>query len=558
MGTVNFNLPAQMTNPSVWYGYLLLADASNIVISNGYYGGWYYGNNFKYTGNGVSGGTLTGYDAAINVNTYNLTYTLVYSARGFNLSASTAYKYIQSGDASGFQAWALSGNDVINGSIYSDNLLGYNGNDTMTGGSGWDWIDGGAGNDIYIISNGNEHPGAEIQDSSGTGDVVRFTSTINNDTLTLFSGDTGIDQVTISNATGATTGTTALNVDASQATTALKITGNAGNNVLIGGSAVDTLAGGAGNDTYVTNLTSSGAIQDSITESSNAGTDTVLLIGSYSGSTEASITLAANIENIDASYTGSSKLNITGNTLANTITGNDLANIINGLAGADTMIGGGGNDTYVVDNVADSIVESLGGGLDLVQSSVSYTLANYVDNLTLTGTSAINATGNTDNNTLIGNGGANILLGLLGSDNLNGGAGNDRLEGGLGNDTLTGGTGNDNFVFNTAINASSNVDTLTDFKVSGTDKIMLSKAIFAALGSATPTATGVALTATDFVSGTTVTDTSSTGQHLLYNSTSGVLYYDADGSGGNHAVQVALIGVDLHAGLLSTDFLVIA
>ena len=524
-----------------------------------------------------------------------------------------------------------SSNAILTGNAVANSIMGNAGNDILIGAAGTDSLIGGDGSDLYIMNVTADHSAAEIVENGAAGtDEVRFITTTAS-TLTLFAGDTGIESVVIGTGTGSSavsTGTTAININAAAVLNGLTIKGNTGANILTGTTGYsDVMIGGLGNDTYVVNNTG-----DTVTEDLNAGTDLIqTTLNTYSmasianvenltftGTSGASLTgnglnnlmtggagndtidggagndtmvggagndtyvvdsatdvvteasnagtdlvqssisyiLGVNVEAL--TLTGASAINGTGNTLANTITGNDLANIINGLAGADTMIGGGGNDTYVVDNVADSIVESLGGGLDLVQSSVSYTLANYVDNLTLTGTSAINATGNTDNNTLIGNGGANILLGLLGSDNLNGGAGNDRLEGGLGNDTLTGGTGNDNFVFNTAINASSNVDTLTDFKVSGTDKIMLSKAIFAALGSATPTATGVALTATDFVSGTTVTDTSSTGQHLLYNSTSGVLYYDADGSGGNHAVQVALIGVDLHAGLLSTDFLVIA
>jgi Ca2+-binding RTX toxin-like protein len=361
----------------------------------------------------------------------------------------------------------------------------------------------------------------------------------------------------IGNATGTTTGTTALNVDATLVTTALSITGNAGNNRLVGGAAVDTLIGGAGNDTYVVNITAAGGIQDTITEAANAGTDTLQLKGTSTNGTAATITLAANLENLDISLTGTSLLNLTGNTAANSLTGNSAANILNGGTGADTMAGGLGNDTYVVDNVGDVLQEAIGAGTDLVQSSVTYTLLANLENLTLTGTTAINATGNYGANSLVGNSAANILYGLLGDDTLDGGAGNDRLEGGLGMDTLTGGAGNDNFVFNTTPDSLSNMDTLTDFKTSGTDKIMLSKAIFSALASATPTAAGVALTATEFTASNTVSATSNTGQHVLYNTATGALYYDADGAGANAAVQVALIGTTTHPTLLSTDFLVI-
>ena len=73
-------------------------------------------------------------------------------------------------------------------------------------------------------------------------------------------------------------------------------------------------------------------------------------------------------------------------------------------------------------------------GTDTVRSSATYSLGGNVENLTLTGTSAINATGNTLNNVLTGNSGANLLTGLGGNDTLNGGNGNDTLLGNVGND----------------------------------------------------------------------------------------------------------------------------
>ncbi|MDD1417421.1 hypothetical protein MEN41_23365, partial [Dolichospermum sp. ST_con] len=100
------------------------------------------------------------------------------------------------------------------------------------------------------------------------------------------------------------------------------------------------------------------------------------------------------------------------------------------------VIGGKGNDTFVIDNIGDIIGEGLNGGIDTVQSSLTWTLKANLENLTLIGTSAINGTGNTLNNTLTGNAAANILTGGLGNDILNAGAGADTLIGGLGNDNL--------------------------------------------------------------------------------------------------------------------------
>jgi Ca2+-binding RTX toxin-like protein len=160
-------------------------------------------------------------------------------------------------------------------------------------------------------------------------------------------------------------------------------------------------------------------------------------------------------------------------------------------------------------------------GTDLVQTTVSYTLSANVENLTLTGTTAINGTGNTLDNMIIGNTGANIL------------------NGGNGNDLLTGGTGIDHFQFTTALGVG-NVDTITDF-VSGTDKIDLSKTIFTAFSGL---AVGSALANTEI------------GNHIRYTAATGVLSYDADGSAGAGAeVQIALVGTISHpASLLGTDF----
>lgn len=91
------------------------------------------------------------------------------------------------------------------------------------------------------------------------------------------------------------------------------------------------------------------------------------------------------------------------------------------------MVGGSGNDTYVVDNIGDVVTETGTSTteIDLVQSSISYSLGANLENLTLTGTNTINGTGNSLANTLTGNAANNILTGGSGNDRLYGNAGND-------------------------------------------------------------------------------------------------------------------------------------
>jgi Ca2+-binding RTX toxin-like protein len=254
----------------------------------------------------------------------------------------------------------------------------------------------------------------------------------------------------------------------------------------------------------------------------------------------AAYTLTANVENL--TLTGVAAINGTGNTLNNVITGNGAANslsgglgndVLNGVAGIDTLTGGDGNDTYTIETVGDLVVETNAvaatGGIDTVLSSLAaYTLTANVENLTLTGVAAINGTGNTLNNVITGNGATN---------NLNGGAGND---------TLTGGLGADTFRFDAALNASTNRDSITDFTLLQGDTIQLENSIFTAL-----TTPGLAESA--FLIGATATTTN---QRILYNSTTGVLSYDSDGStvGGVGAIPFATLGIGL--GLTHTSFTV--
>ncbi|OQX11774.1 MAG: hypothetical protein BWK76_18660, partial [Desulfobulbaceae bacterium A2] len=424
-----------------------------------------------------------------------------------------------------------SGANQLSGAAGNDTLYALAGNDTLDGGSGADTLLGGLGNDIYVADN----VGDVVTELTGEGtDTVQSSVTLtlsaNVEKLTL-TGSSAISG-TGNELANTLTGNTGAN----------SLTGLAGNDTLDGGAGADTLLGGLGDDTYVVDNTN-----DKVTELAGEGTDTV--------QAGASFTLLANVERL--TLTGSAAINGTGNELANTLTGNAAVNTLSGLAGndtlnggagADTLLGGLGNDTYVVDDVGDVVTELAGEGTDTVQSAVSFSLSVNVEWLTLTGSAAIDATGNELGNILTGNTAANTLSGLAGNDTLNGGAGADTLLGGLGNDTLQGGAGNDIFVFDTALSATTNKDSISDF-TSGQDKIVLDQDIFTSLTeegelpslSFLANATGIAGDDND---------------SIIYNTTSGALYFDADGSGAGAAVQFATLTTKPTIG--ANDFLVSA
>lgn len=203
-----------------------------------------------------------------------------------------------------------------------------------------------------------------------------------------------------------------------------RLEGLAGDDWLDGGTDADTMIGGAGDDQYVVD-----AAGDVVSESASAGRDTVW--------SSVSFTLSANVEVLR--LTGDSALDATGNGLDNELIGNAASNRLNGGAGADRMAGGAGDDVYVVGSAGDIVIEQRDEGHDRVDSSISWTLGDHVEDLRLTGSAATDGVGNALDNVLQGNGAANRLVG---------GAGDDRLDGRGGNDTMLGGAGDDTYVVN--------------------------------------------------------------------------------------------------------------
>jgi Ca2+-binding RTX toxin-like protein len=235
------------------------------------------------------------------------------------------------------------------------------------------------------------------------------------------------------------------------------IYGLAGNDTLIGTGMI----GGLGDDTYIAGAGST------VLENAGEGKDTVEFQGSVF---DASYFLSDNVENLTLRH-GFGGEDGFGNDLDNVIIGNDSNNqlfgaggndLLSGGAGADFMDGGLGNDTFIVDNVADDVSDDPQpeAGIDTVEASVSYSLSaginRYVENLTLTGDTAINGTGNGLDNTIIGNNASNTLTG---------GFGNDLLDGRGGADTMIGGSGDDTYVVD------SFGDVVTEQSNDGTDTV---------------------------------------------------------------------------------------
>jgi Ca2+-binding RTX toxin-like protein len=341
------------------------------------------------------------------------------------------------------------GNDTISGGYGKDALRSGDGDDLVFGDHGDDLLDGSSGNDTLYGQNGND----VLRGGDGN-DILNGQD--GNDNLT---GETGNDS----------------------------LEGGDGSDTLDGGSGDDTLNGGAGNDVYLVDSAS-----DIIWETSDidSGFDRVESIATH-------YTLSDNIERLSLAY-APNVFDGTGNSLDNEIVGNNGLNRLFGMTGNDllrgfagddtlaggegndaleggdgkdrldggngddTMIGGLGNDSYYVDSASDSIQETSTSTteIDSVDSLISYTLGNNLENLNLLG-SAVNGTGNSLNNFIRGNSIANSLIGLTGNDTLDGYDGNDTLDGGTGNDKLIGGTGNDSYFIDSASDSIQETSTLT-------------------------------------------------------------------------------------------------
>jgi Ca2+-binding RTX toxin-like protein len=364
------------------------------------------------------------------------------------------------------------GNDWLDGGKNHDDLFGGNNDDVLFGGAGDDelygennddYLDGGAGADLLDGGDGDRDWAAYY----GSGEGVH----VSLNPFLLIGGNSGGDAegdilVNIEFLVGTRYGDELYGNDQANLVYGMEgndalvgdggddqLEGGAGNDVLDGGDGADYMRGGTGNDHYFVNHAGDVVIEytdegldtdharidgDHVEDLEDEGIDTVNARTDY--------TLGDHVENLVLLAGGG--VNGTGNDGDNGIAGNELSNLLNGGGGADTlkgaggddfldggtgadtMLGGEGGDIFIVDDAGDVVTEHADEGFDMLQTTVSYSLAAgsevevlYADPATTT--AAINLTGNEFDNFLTGNDGINVLVGGLGLDTLRGFGGGD-------------------------------------------------------------------------------------------------------------------------------------
>lgn len=328
---------------------------------------------------------------------------------------------------------------IVYGSNYSDVLIGTAFNDELYGGNGFDLLRGGAGNDLLDSGANSGAPVAILPTAGATLDTALPIDHF----FTLAADPEIFDSTTVPHAT--------LNVDV-----------HTGNNEF-----------DQETNRYVAVNVAAGATLTIDVDDAFFSVDTRVAIydadGNQLASNDDGAALDPGSENSADSLlsftfasAGTYYVEVTSFIAASHQQDSFLVNFSLTSASVptgDVLEGGAGNDTYVVYAATDQVVENSGEGTDLVRSSVSYALADNVENLTLTGAAAINGTGNGLANVIIGNSAANLIIGVGGGD------------------TLTGGAGADQFKFmDVSDSAPGTADLITDFRggKKGGDKIDLS------------------------------------------------------------------------------------
>ena len=414
------------------------------------------------------------------------------------------------------------GTDYVFGSLDADTLSGGAGNDGLDGGAGNDWLNGGAGGDHIEGGDGRDcasYAGAAV------GVVARLYNGL------LGSGDAAGDRyVSIEDLEGSSfndhlygdgKANTLWGRDGVDT-----LLGLAGNDVLVGGKGADLLLGDSGIDTasYDGAL---GAVVASLAAGTGSAGDA---LGDQYSLIE-NLTGTAFNDSLTGDAGGNGLRGGAGNDRLRGLAGNDKLyggsgdDVLAGGAGGDWLDGGFGNDTASYAGAASSVVANLGNPA-----------ANKGEALGDIYVSVENLVGSSFNDRLTGDIHENLIIGGGGNDILNGGGASDRLRGGAGSDA---------FVFDSALNALSNVDWILDYSVAD-DRIWLDDGVFTSLTA------GGAISAAAFHIGSAAT---AAAHRIIYDATTGTILYDADGVGGDGAIAFARISAGL--AMTAAEFLVI-
>jgi Ca2+-binding RTX toxin-like protein len=456
-----------------------------------------------------------------------------------------------------------SGRDTL---IHIENLIGSSFGDQLRGNAGWNRLDGGLGADTLIGGDGSDrytvdHVGDEVHETnadaaSGGRDWVYSR-------LTWYTlGENVENGVVLLDGTAALFGNGLRNY----------ILAGAGDNVLYGGGGVDVIS-------Y---------------ERAAAGVRVDLSVASVQNTVGSGWDRLSHFEDLR------------GSAFNDLLRGNASWNWLDGGLGADTLDGGLGSDTYVVDDAGDVVIEAAGAAgitnADWVYSRLaSYQLGEFIENGAIDTAGSADLSGNALDNilmsglgdnrldggagrdsasylraaaavtvslltnsssggsgndsltnieNLVGSGFDDTLIGDAGHNDIRGGAGADIIRGGAGNDILRGGAQNrgddaaDRFVFDTSPNGDTNYDKIVAFEADGLDRIVLDPAIYAALGAE--------VEADELRFGTAALDAD---DFLIFDRSTGNLFYDADGNGAGAKVLFAKL-INWSGGMDASDFLI--
>ena len=410
------------------------------------------------------------------------------------------------------------GDDTMNGAGGSDSLYGGLGEDVIDGGSSADTLYGGGGDDSVVGGSNRDlmYGGDQNDTLRGGTSLDTLYGGSNNDRLygedgddLIFGGSSsdtvygGADDDTIDGGSSADTLYGGTGADS--------ILGDSSGDLIYGGDQNDTMRGGTGNDSVYGGSNQDRLYGDDGNDSLFGGSSSDRLYGGLGDDTMDGGSSA------DSLYGGDGADSILGGSSGDLMQGGDQNDTMRGGTGNDSVYGGSNEDRLYGDDGDDSLFGD--GSSDTVYGG--------------------------DGNDLIdGGSSADRLYGGSNSDTIIGGSSNDTLYGGGSSDTLTGGTGSDVFVFDTGIGAS--IDVITDFNPVE-DTIRLEDSIFAGLSVG-------ALGASAFVANLSGAATSSS-HRVIYETDTGALWFDQDGTGAGARVQFATLGTGL--ALTAADFLVV-